>query len=90
MNSHSTKTVHGRIRKLEIRYSAAIAARQKDDSTSGAAKIAEWLARFGIAPGPNESLAETTARALGITCRELQTELQRRAAGITSGRWLSA
>jgi hypothetical protein len=38
----------------------------------GAEQIAKRLASFGIVPGPNESLAETTARALGISCRELR------------------
>lgn len=36
---------------------------------------------FGFARGENESLAETLARFLGITLRELRTRLQRRAAG---------
>ena len=75
------KTVVARIRKLENRYGAAIQALRKDDGPSGAEVIAGMLARFGIVPGPKESLAETTARALGITCRDLQVELQRRAAG---------
>jgi len=35
----------------------------------------------GIERGPNESLAETTARAMGISVRELRAEFQRRACG---------
>ena len=83
MRSHSTKTVGGRIRKLEIQFGAAIEAMRKVDGPSGAEQIAERLASFGIVPGPNESLAETTARAMGWTARELQADLQRRAAGLT-------
>ncbi|SPE35650.1 hypothetical protein SBA6_480005 [Candidatus Sulfopaludibacter sp. SbA6] len=40
---------------------------------------------LGIVRGPKESLAETTARAMGISVREFRAELQRRAAGITAG-----
>ncbi len=39
------------------------------------------LARVGWVRGKNESLAETFARYLGITVRELRARLQRRAAG---------
>jgi hypothetical protein len=41
--------------------------------------LASRLAAMGIERGPNESLAETTARAMGISVRELRAELQRRA-----------
>jgi hypothetical protein len=34
-----------------------------------------WLAARGIEPGPNESRAETTARAMGIRTRQLREEL---------------
>ena len=44
--------------------------------------IADGLARVGFARGENESLAETFARFLGITVRELRRQLQRRAAGL--------
>jgi hypothetical protein len=43
--------------------------------------IADGLARIGFDRGDNESLAETFARFLGITPRELRARLQRRAAG---------
>ena len=43
--------------------------------------IAGWLAEWGIVRGENESLAETTARAMGITSRELRALLEFRAAG---------
>jgi len=44
-------------------------------------QIADGLARIGFARGENESLAETLARFLGITLRELRARLQQRAAG---------
>jgi len=37
------------------------------------------LARMGIEPGPGESLAETTARAMGISNLELRRQLMMRA-----------
>jgi len=43
--------------------------------------IADGLARVGFARGEDESLAETLARFLGITVRELRTQFQRVAAG---------
>jgi hypothetical protein len=39
------------------------------------------LARIGFVRGEEESLAETFARFLGITPRQLRVQLQRRAAG---------
>jgi hypothetical protein len=42
-------------------------------------RLASRLAVMGIGRGPNESLAETTARAMGISVRELRAEFQRRA-----------
>jgi len=41
--------------------------------------FASWLAAWGVERGPNESLAETTARAMGISVREFRAELWRRA-----------
>ena len=80
------KTVIARIRKLENRYGAVIQALRKDDGPSGAEVIAEALARLGISRSPNESLAEITARAMGISVREFRAELQQRASGFTAGR----
>ena len=75
------KAVIARIRKLENRYGAAINARRQQDGPSGTDVLTGILARFGIARGPNESLAETTARAMGISSQQLRTELQQRALG---------
>ena len=38
--------------------------------------IGEWLAAGGVTQEPRESLAETFARALGTTSRELQNRLR--------------
>ncbi len=46
-------------------------------SISGAAILAERLAALGVIRSPEESLAETTARALGISIPELRAELMR-------------
>lgn len=42
-------------------------------------QLREGLARIGFARGENESLAETFARFLGITLRELRARFHRRA-----------
>ena len=44
--------------------------------------IAGRLTRIGFARGENESLAETLARYLGITVRELRRQFQRGATGL--------
>jgi len=41
------------------------------------------LARMGIEPEPAESSAETTARAMGISCLELRRQLIMRAASLS-------
>ena len=75
-----------RLLRLEARFGSMAQAMQKAAVPSGAQLIAERLASFGIVRGPNESLAETTARAMGISVRELRAELQRRAAGFATGK----
>ena len=84
MRATSMKTVVARVRKLEDRYGAAINARRQQDGPSGTDVLKGILARFGIVREGNESLAETTARAMGLSVRELRAELHRRAAGITA------
>ena len=81
MRANSMKTVVGRVRKLEIRFGATIEAMRSADVPSAAEQIAERLASFGIVPSPNESLAETTARVMGLSMQEFRAGLQRRAAG---------
>jgi hypothetical protein len=48
---------------------------------SPALLLASRLAAMGVERGPNESLAETTARAMGITVRELRATLELLAGG---------
>ncbi len=48
---------------------------------SPAPMIAGWLSGWGIVRGENESLAETTARAMGITSRKLRAILELRSRG---------
>jgi hypothetical protein len=43
---------------------------------SPAPQIAQWLDSIGIVGEPNESLAEATARAMGLSILELRAELQ--------------
>ena len=73
------KPIVRRIQKLEQRFPPPAPA---PSGPSAAERIAEWLARIGIVRGETESLAETTARALGITASELRVYLQRGAAGL--------
>ena len=44
-------------------------------------KMLEWLRVEGVEQQSSESLAETVARASGITCHELRHQLMERAAG---------
>jgi hypothetical protein len=76
------KTIIRRLQKLERRLPPPVPA---PSGPSAAERIAEWLARIGMVRGETESLAETTARALGIKVSELRVYLQRRAAGLPAG-----
>ena len=69
-------------RIAELERAIAKVAAPTAPGQSPALLLASRLA-MGIERGPNESLAETTARALGISPRELRAEFQRRAAGYT-------
>jgi hypothetical protein len=70
-------------RIAELERAIAKVAAPTAPGQSPALLLASRLAAMGIERGPNESLAETTARALGISPRELRAEFQRRAAGYT-------
>ena len=61
-----------RLRKLEMALAINLAA---ESCPSPAAEIAARIAAWGFVPGPCESLAETLARAFGISCRELHSQL---------------
>ena len=75
------KPLFARIRKLEDRYGAPIEAQRNGHGPSGTDVLTGILARFGIVPGWDESLAATTARAVGISGQDLKRELQQRAFG---------
>ena len=49
---------------------------------SAAPLIAARLAALGFELGPNESLAEMWARAMGISCAQLRADLHRHAVGL--------
>jgi hypothetical protein len=75
----TNRKVYARIAELERAYAAA--RRAKSDVSQGESAV-EWVREFlrarGIDPGPRpqESLAETFARALGITSMELRSHLE--------------
>jgi hypothetical protein len=62
-----------RLRKLEEAIKPVA-----EPCPSPAAEIAAGIAAWGFVPGPNESLAETFARALGISSRELRAQIMAR------------
>jgi hypothetical protein len=74
-----TRKLYARLAQLERAYAAA--RRAKSDVSQGESAV-EWVREFlrtqGIDPGPRpkESLAETFARALGITSKELKSHLK--------------
>jgi hypothetical protein len=72
------KALITRLRRLESRFGATIAAMQTP-CPSPAPLIAAMLARWGIVRDANESLIETFARAIGLTPLQLREELMRRA-----------
>ena len=72
------KALITRLRRLESRFGSTIAA-MRPPCPSPAPLIAAVLDRWGIVQGANDSLFETFARALGLSCRELRAELMRRA-----------
>ena len=70
-----SRTLSKRLERLETRMRTAPTV----FGQSPALLIASRLAAMGIERGANESLAETTARAMGIGVQELRAEFQRRA-----------
>jgi len=73
------KALVTRLRRLEVRFESRIAAMQPQPSM--VPMIEEALHRWGVVSEPNESVAETFSRAIGITPHELRQELIRRAGG---------
>jgi len=64
-----------RLLRLEARFGSKAAATRCSGLPSGADVITQNLASLGIVREPNESLAETTARAMGITMADLRNQL---------------
>jgi hypothetical protein len=76
-------SLHARIAQLEEVHQQAIRARNcSAEGGSAIKKIRQYLSERGIEQAGTESLAETFARALGISGSELRVRLQRRAAGL--------
>ena len=73
--------MHSTLKSRIDRVEKAIARVPKPTVPGGSPALlfASWLAAWGVERGPNESLAETTARAMGISVREFRAELCRRA-----------
>ena len=78
------RTLTKRLDRLEIHFGARAEAVREPGLPSGTEKLAEWVAAMGFVREPNESLAETTARAMGISSQELRAKLQQRAAGVSA------
>ena len=69
--TNSTMKMTKRLLRLEARFGSLAEPMRRGDVPSAAELIAERLARFGIVRGPNESLAETTARAMGVVATDI-------------------
>jgi hypothetical protein len=54
---------------------------QEQEGRLAIEKMREWLRAESVEQQPHESLAETVARASGITVQELRQQLTERAAG---------
>jgi len=78
----SMRAVTKRLVRLEAQFAPMKEATRMATVPSGTALIAQWLDSLGVAREGNESLAETTARAMGWSMGELRAALLRRAAGL--------
>ena len=76
------KAVSERLERLEARFGTTSEAMRRTAGPSVAEELAKGIAAWGIVRGPNESVAEMTARAMGISVREFRAQLLRRAAGL--------
>jgi hypothetical protein len=77
------KTIARRLRRLEERLRPARCATARYDPQA-TDRLRGTLAAAGFVAGPVESLAEVSARAIAITCVELRTLLEQRAAGASN------
>ena len=78
-------TLHRRLKQLEESRAGELQAarylEQEQEGRVAIEKMREWLRTEGVEQQPHESLAETVARASGITVHELKHQLTERAAG---------
>jgi len=74
------RAISRRLERIEVQMRPALEAMRKAAVPEGPPTVEVLranLARMGIEPEPSESLAETTARAMGINCQELPQQLCR-------------
>jgi hypothetical protein len=74
--------VYKELAEMERIDAAALQARASRNGPSGVELFRQLLDRYAIAQLPRESLAETVARAAGISARELKDLLWERAQAI--------
>ena len=74
------KPLAKRLARLESRVAWITKAESVAAVPSGAAVIAQQLVNLGVVRQAEESLADTTARAMGLTNGQLRAELERMAA----------
>jgi len=79
-----TRGIHYRLAQLEqICASVARAsAKAVNQGSCAVEELRDRLREYGFEPQGNESLAEATARALGISCAELKVRLRSGSLGI--------
>jgi hypothetical protein len=84
------RAISRRVHRLEGQLRPALEAMRKaavPPGPSAAELIRANLARMGIDQQGDESLAETMARAMGISCQELRRYLHLRALAVDADMW---
>jgi hypothetical protein len=74
--------MHSKVKYRLARIEKALPKPVPARAESPAPLIAARLAAMGVERLPTESLAETWARALGISCGQLRAQLERGSAGL--------
>ncbi|HTR64268.1 MAG TPA: hypothetical protein VMH85_00755 [Terriglobales bacterium] len=77
------RAINRQLERVETQMRPALEAMRKAAVPEGPPAIEVLranLARMGIEQRPDESLAEATARGMGISCQELRQQLMMRAA----------
>jgi len=70
------KQFYNRLTQLEQISAKTAKFDAPDPGPSAVDELREWLREYGFEPQGNESLAQVTARALGMSCRELKARLE--------------